>query len=266
MRRESRIRYNEHNPMRKAWFTTMKKQSAFEAWKMLILSLPKGIAAFVIAVAGISVSLPLSVFLIGLPLLAAVLILCRRMLESEKKLVDAWLIGEKPTEAGGAAAADPASASSGWKGLLSVLGSARAYRSLFYSISQLPVGIASFTIAVVLPATAFGIMLSPLTYWVSDRFFQFDLFQTGWSVNGLFPQLTVTSYQLSWIYGGVGALLVLLLPVVLRTLGRFYAVWIQGIAGPEPRLAAQPIAASELASYETNEQPDHRLLAELYKA
>lgn len=244
----------------------MKKQSAFEAWKMLILSLPKGIAAFVIAVVGISVSLPLSVFILGLPLLAAVLILCRRLLESEKRLVDAWVKGEKPVEAVGTPAEDPGSASSGWKGLLSVFGSGRAYRSLFYSISQLPVGIASFTIAVVLPVTAFGIMLSPLAYWVSDEFFQFDLFQTGWSVNELFPQLAVTSYRLSWIYGGVGALLVLLLPLVLRTLGRFYAVWIQGIAGPESQQAVQPIADSELEPYAMNEQPDHRLLADLYKA
>jgi hypothetical protein len=245
----------------------MKKQSAFEAWKMLILSLPKGIAAFVIAVAGLSVSLPLSVFLIGLPLLAAVLILCRRMLDSEKGLVDAWLKGERPADNEGRTA-DSTAASSGWKGLLSVFGSGRAYRSLFYSISQLPVGIASFTIAVVLPVTAFGVMLSPLAYWVSDRFFQFDLFQNGWSVNELFPQLTVTSYQLSWIYGGVGALLVLLLPIVLRTLGRFYAVWIQGIAGPEPQHVVQQAAGSEHAhaAYELNEQLDHRLVADLYKA
>jgi hypothetical protein len=244
----------------------MKKQSAFEAWKMLILSLPKGIAAFVIAVAGISVSLPLSVFILGLPLLAAVLILCRRLLESEKKLVDAWMSGEKLAEAGGAAAADPASASSGWKGLLSVFGSGRAYRSLFYSISQLPVGIASFTIAVVLPVTAFGVMLSPLAYWVSDRFFQFDLFQNGWSVNELFPQLTVTSYQLSWIYGGVGAFFVLLMPMLLRTLGRFYAVWIQGIAGSEPQRAVQYSTIGEHDSYDLGEQLDHRLVTDLYKA
>jgi len=237
----------------------MKKQSAFEAWKMLIMSLPKGIAAFVIAVAGLAVSLPLSVFLVGLPLLAMVLILCRRMLEAEKGLADAWLKGEKPAaeadaERGAGAGAEAAGqTSAGWKGLLSVFGSGRAYRSLFYAISQLPVGILAFTVAIVLPVTAFAVMLSPLAWWVSDRLFDFDLFKNEWTVAQLFPELTLTSYQLSWIYAGIGALLVLLQPVVLRTLGRFYAVWIQGIAGPEPQQSGERPVYYEHPSYPLDE-------------
>ena len=51
------------------------KPSALQAWKILLLSMPKGMAAFLTITAGLSVSMPLSVFLIGLPLLAETLLL-----------------------------------------------------------------------------------------------------------------------------------------------------------------------------------------------
>ena len=76
----------------------MRRQSAWEAWKLLVLSLPKGIGAFVFAVTGLAVGIAASAAVIGLPLLAFTLIVCRRFLESERERTAAWLIGRMPVD------------------------------------------------------------------------------------------------------------------------------------------------------------------------
>ena len=63
------------------------KMKAFRTWTILVGSLPRGIVAFVIAVAGLSVGLPLAVFVIGLPILAGMLTVCERILGTERRLV-----------------------------------------------------------------------------------------------------------------------------------------------------------------------------------
>ncbi len=207
---------------------------------MLMLSLPKGVAAFVTAVAGISVSLPLSVFVVGLPLLAETLVLCGHLLESERWTVERWKRGK-------AAAADPSGFGDrpvkpkweGWQALLARLFKGRSYRGVVYGLLQLPVGIAAFTLAVVLPATFWAFLLSPLAYQVSVRAFSFDWYAGDIVSNFLLPAWSGT--QISWLYGGIGAVLVLLLPSILRGLGRLYAAWIEAAAGPA--LPADPAPA-----------------------
>ncbi|MDQ6420429.1 sensor domain-containing protein [Paenibacillus sp. LHD-117] len=211
----------------------MRKPSALQAWKMLVLSLPKGIAAFVVIVAGLSASLPLSVFLIGIPLLAATLVLCRSIMVGEARFAAAWLQGkEQPADS---APPDPtAGEQQGWRSwLLSVLKDGRSYRSILFGILQLPIGIAAFTCAIVLPITAFAVLLSPIAYEVSMRLFDFDLFSNAWGLDQLLDW-NLTSAHRSWIAGGVGLVFVLLLTPLLKGLGRWYAAWILSISGPEP--------------------------------
>ncbi|MDQ6420432.1 sensor domain-containing protein [Paenibacillus sp. LHD-117] len=211
----------------------MREPSALQAWKMLVLSLPKGIAAFVVAVAGLSASLPLSVFLIGIPLLAATLVLCRSIMVREARFAAAWLQGkEQPADS---APPDPtAGEQQGWRSwLLSVLKDGRSYRSILFGILQLPIGIAAFTFAIVLPITAFAVLLSPIAYEVSMRLFDFDLFSSAWGLDRLLDW-NLTSAQRSWIAGGVGLVFVLLLTPLLKGLGRWYAAWILSVSGPEP--------------------------------
>lgn len=218
----------------------MKKQSALEAWRILILSLPKGIAAFVVAVAGLSVSLPLSVFLIGLPLLAATLVLCRQIMAGEAMQVKAWLQGAKPSSVSPGPAAEDRQ---GWRTwLLSVFREGRSYRGILFGIFQLPVGIAAFTIAVVLPVTAFAVLLSPAAYEVSMRLFDFNLFTHEWGLNRLFDW-SLTPQQRSWIAGGAGLLFTLLLSPLLKGFCRWYAAWILSVSGPEPERRSGPVGA-----------------------
>ncbi|WP_181376618.1 sensor domain-containing protein [Paenibacillus agaridevorans] len=211
----------------------MRKPSALIAWKMLVLSLPKGIAAFVIIVAGLSASLPLSVFLIGLPLLAATLVFCRSIMLGEMRYVTAWLQRKEYPEA--SASPEPTAVEQqGWRAwLVSVLKDGRSYRSILFGILQLPVGIAAFTFAIVLPITALAVLLSPAAYEVSMRLFDFNLFASDWRFDELFGW-DMTSAQRSWVAGGVGLAFVLLLPLLMRGLGRLYAAWILSVAGPEP--------------------------------
>lgn len=60
------------------------------AWKMLLGSLPRGIVAFVIAVAGLSIGLPLALFVIGLPILVGMLAACERIMGVDRRLVANW--------------------------------------------------------------------------------------------------------------------------------------------------------------------------------
>lgn len=195
-----------------------------------MMSLPKGIVAFVIAVTGICVSLPLIIVWIGIPLLAVTLAACSGMMRREESAVNNWMRGEelKPEYAN---ASTPLHGS-GWRSLFFLLGQGQTYRGLLYSVAQLPIGITGFTLAVVLPATAFGILLSPIAYWVSDRFFSFDLFSFDSTLFFLLPDLS--SYERSWIAAGIGLVLVLLLPLILKALGRLYASWVQLVARAQP--------------------------------
>lgn len=212
----------------------MKKQNALQAWNMLVLSLPKGIAAFVIAVVGLSVSLPLSVFLIGVPLLAATLVLCRTIMAGEVRDVTAWLLGrEHPSVS--APSGTAAGEQQGWRSwLLSVLKDGKSYRGILFGIMQLPISIAAFTFAIVLPVTAFALLLSPIAYEVSLQLFDFNLFSSEWGLLDRLLDLDLTSAQRSWIACGVGVLFTLLLPLFLKGLGRWYAAWILSVSGPEP--------------------------------
>jgi hypothetical protein len=224
----------------------MRKPSALLAWKMLITALPKGIGAFIVIIAGLSASLPLSIVLIGIPLLGGTLALGRKILMNEATYVEGWLAGK---EYPAAAAEQPLpEAQQGWKHWLrSVLKDSRSYRAILFSILQLPVGIATFTLALVLPIVAFSVLLSPLAYEASMQWFEFNLFANTWGLDRL-VDWPLTAAHRSWIAGGVGAILTLLLPLMLRGLGTLYAAWILTVAGPEP--SQQTSAAVPKSSYE----------------
>lgn len=215
------------------------KPSAFQAWKLLMASMFKGIAAFVTIVVGLSVSLPLSIFLIGLPLLAETLVLGRRLMEAESCKVVNWRMGVKKKSADMPAARQlPQREWKGWRNLIAELGQARSYRSIAYGLLQLPIGIAAFTMVIVLPVTAWAVMLSPLAQQASLRLFSYDLFAEDILMTTLLP--TLTGFERSWVAAGIGAVLVLLMPSILRGLGRLYASWIMFIAGSPAEPAEMP--------------------------
>jgi len=209
---------------------------AIDAWKLLLGSLPRGIVAFVIAVAGLSVGLSLAVFAIGLPILAGMLAACKRILDMDRRLISAW---ESPQEKS-SQAKSPALRfglqeiiadlrKDGWRGWLGVLRDARQYRSLAYGIGHFPVSILAFVLALVIPVTAAALLLSPAAELVSSRLFSFSLFEDDLIMQWIFPEWS--SFQRSWFNTGLGVLLLLATPFLLRKLGAYYAAWIRWISG-----------------------------------
>ncbi|TVX98784.1 sensor domain-containing protein [Cohnella terricola] len=206
-------------------------KQAIAVWKVFIGSLPRGIATFVIAIAGLSVGLSLAIFFIGLPILAGMLIVCERLLGVEIRLLKNW---ENPANE---SKDEPFRISEirhdqrlkGWRGWMEVLGNPQYYRSLAYGIGQFPVSILAFVMAIIIPATGFGLMLSPAAEWVSTHMFAFDLFEKDMFMNGLFPDWT--SQQRAWFNTGLGVILVAATPFLLRKLGGLYSAWIHWISG-----------------------------------
>jgi hypothetical protein len=235
----------------------MKKLSAWEAWKLLVLSLPKGIGAFVVTVAGLSVGVAASAIVIGIPLLAFALIVCRRMLESEYERTSAWS-GRRMPAAGKPKDGDggPSRERRGLGGLLSVFADRRSYRGVVYGLLQLPAGAVCFTLALLAPLTALALLLAPGVWHVVEARFEYTLFADGWLFEWLTRTFGLTPYEQSWIVGGSGLLLALLVPASVRMLGRFYAAWIEGIAGDDPA----PVA--EAASVRERSEPEPARLAD----
>ncbi|WP_336102277.1 sensor domain-containing protein [Paenibacillus phytohabitans] len=202
---------------------------SINAWKMLMLSLPKGIIAFVIAITGLCVSLPLVIIWVGLPLLALTLTWCRTMMISEQKAAEAWSHGKG--EASQHIMPEHPSAFR-WEGLRTLgyqLRQGQSYRGILYSILQLPAGILGFTLALALPSVAISALLSPVVQRVSSSVFSYDQ-------NMLDPDVFVflsgtTPDERSWIVCGMGFVLLLMLPLLLSGLGRLYTAWINMISG-----------------------------------
>lgn len=211
----------------------MKKMKVYQAWIILISSLPRGIGAFIITVAGLSVGLPLAIFVVGIPLLAGMIIGCERILNMDRKL----LAEMDHREA--ASTPQPEGANFGdfakderlrnWRGWASILGNKQSYWNLVYGLFQFPVSILAFVFAIIIPAVGIGLTLSPLAELVSTRYFSFDLFAKDWFMNWLFPEWS--SFQRSWFNAGLGSILLLSMPFLMRKLVGYYAAWIRWISG-----------------------------------
>ncbi|AIQ56590.1 hypothetical protein PBOR_06285 [Paenibacillus borealis] len=201
-----------------------------------MLALPKGIIAFVIAITGLCVSLPLVIIWIGLPLLALTLTWCRTMMTNEQKVAEAWSHGKG--EAAQQIMPDN-TAVFRWEGLRTLgsqLRQDQSYRGILYSILQLPAGILGFTLSLVLPSVAIGCLLAPAVHKISTELFSFD-------PNMLDPEVFFflanrTSSERSWIVCGIGFVMLLLLPLLLQGIGRLYTAWINMISGTQLNVKA----------------------------
>jgi len=207
----------------------MKKTETFVMWKIMLGSLPRGIGAFVIAVAGLSIGLPLAVFVVGLPLLAGMLLSIEKFLDLERSLLARYR-GE-PSQGKKLEWTDLRSDErlKGWRGWLGVLGDVRNLRGLVYGIGHFPVSILAFVLAIVIPAVSLAMLLSPLAELVSTRWFGFDLYANEVLLNWAFPEWT--GLQRSLFNAGLGAILLASSPFLLRTLGGYYAAWIDWLSG-----------------------------------
>jgi Putative sensor len=125
----------------------------------LILGLPIGIVAFTVAVTGFSLAAGLLITLLGIPVLLATLAACRGLAAVER--ARASLVLGRPV----AAAERPWKRDGVWETTKAVVSDPGAWRDLLWAVVLMPIGIATFTVAVTAWSTALGLLTSPLWYW-----------------------------------------------------------------------------------------------------
>ncbi len=124
----------------------------------LALGLPLGILTFTVVLTGLSLGAGLAITLAGLPILLVTLLAVRALAALERKRAH-WLLGipiqgrERPLRG------------SWWERTKAILGDPASWRDTLWSLLLLPIGIAGFTFAVSLWATALGFLTSPAWYW-----------------------------------------------------------------------------------------------------
>ena len=124
----------------------------------LILGLPLGIVTFTIAVTGLALGAGLAITLAGIPVLLATLLVMRALAAVERKRAG-WLLGVSIH--GG----ERRVSGSLWQRTRTILSDPASWRDTLWSVVLLPIGVAGFTVAVTLWATALGFLTSPAWYW-----------------------------------------------------------------------------------------------------
>lgn len=191
-------------------------------WIMMLSLLPKGIFSFTFVLTGTILGLTLSIVWIGIPILIAMLRFARAMLSSEveqpQPLRHCLNIANTNIRAIGPCILNFQS----WRHLIILLKEAQTYRALIFAINLLPIGIVSLTLALLLPALAVGILLSPVGYLIQSTLFPAESNAVDWALS--FPFSDLTPLQRSWIAACLGAVLVLLIPLQFQWLNRGYAL------------------------------------------
>jgi hypothetical protein len=181
----------------------------------LLLSLPLGILYFVILITGFSLGVGLAITLIGLPILVA-MIFVTYILGDLDRTMTSKLLGVKIAKP----EARPSNDDSARSILVAQLKSWEFWKELGYLLLKMPLGVISFTIAIVFVAVSLALIATPfiLTY-VPDA--QMTLWH-GYEIDTL-QKAVVTS-----VVGlGLGAISVLLINSFARALGSI-SVWALG--------------------------------------
>ncbi|WP_217592166.1 sensor domain-containing protein [Cohnella sp. GbtcB17] len=220
------------------------RASAYAAWKLQLGLLPLGVAAFVVALTGIVLGLSLAIVGIGIPILAGTLAWSAARMKREQRRWLAWQDGgQAQDEPAGASltpeSESPDSARSSWKTWFRSLGNPLGYRAAAHQLLGFPIRIALFVISLTVPLSVFAVMLAPAAYKVSDYLYGYVLYDDA-TMRMLLPPLS--PFERSLVVSGIGVVLMLFVPALLRACGRVYAAWLGFFAG-QPEIAP-PAAAS----------------------
>jgi hypothetical protein len=125
----------------------------------LVLGLPLGIASFTVVVTGLSLAAGLLITLVGIPVLMATLLAARGFAVVER--ARARLVLGEPV-----AAPERTWRREGvWETTKAVLTDPGGWRDLLWAVVLMPIGIATFTVAVTVWSVALGLLTSPIWYW-----------------------------------------------------------------------------------------------------
>ena len=160
------LRTPEAPPRRSAlgrFFGVIADPRAYAGLLYMVLALVTGIAYFVVAVTGVSLSAGLSILIIGIPFVILFVGVVRLLSLVEGRIVETLLGVRMPRR--------PLYSDRG-KPMLQRIGAMftdpRTWSTLFYMVLMLPLGIAYFTIAVTGFALSAGLVASPFAFLLSD--------------------------------------------------------------------------------------------------
>jgi hypothetical protein len=142
---------------------TTKKSTTAGNIAFLLLSFPLGLIFFLVTVIGFTLGVSTLILWIGLPILFATLVLVRGMAIIERRMVSNLLHVSFPDQLHYHDMPQ--------RGFLkrfgNVLRDPLTWTSMIYMIVKLPLGIISFTLALVLPIVSLSLTLLPLVYLVN---------------------------------------------------------------------------------------------------
>ena len=177
----------------------------------LLIALPLGIVWFTCLVAAISLGLGTAITLVGIPILLATMYAWRWAAQLERRLIGALTgvqIGDPYR---------PDHPEAGWsRNVRTRLGDPATWKDLVFLLLQLPLGIASFTIALVVVGLAVSWIAAPAWYWAVPDGIQLGVatVDTLWEALLLVPLGLVVAFigipalgQLGRAYGALAALL-----------------------------------------------------------
>jgi hypothetical protein len=165
----------------------------------LLLSLPIGILYFVVLITGFSLGAGLLITLIGIPILMAMIFVTYILGDLDRKMTS-LLLGvniAKPE-------ARPSNSDSARSILVAQLKSLQFWKELGYLLLKMPLGVISFTVAIVLVTLSLGLIAAPFIFtYVPDA--QLQLWN-GFEINTM--QRAIVTSVAGLIIGGVSVILV----------------------------------------------------------
>lgn len=188
----------------------------------LVMNLPVGIASFVFVVTTMSVGVSTVIIWVGLAVLALAMLGMRGMATLERLRVHGML---------GTYVASPyrpAGDKGRWR---SRVKDPATWKDMVYLLLMLPLGIAEFTIMVVLWSVSLYLTLLPL-YW--------NWIPTDWQIV-LWdqPVVTVDSWLDTLPFAGLGVLVLALAITTTKALGTMHALYARAMLGPSQRRIAK---------------------------
>lgn len=125
----------------------------------LLLGLPLGVLYFVILITGFSLGTGLSITIVGIPILVAMIFVTYILGDLDRTLTSK-LLGVKI----GKPEARPSNNDTARSILVAQLKSSQFWKELVYLILKMPLGIISFTLAVVFVSVSLALILTPFIY------------------------------------------------------------------------------------------------------
>jgi uncharacterized membrane protein len=212
---------------------------AYTSLFFMFLALATGIIYFVLAVAGLSLSVGLSVLIIGVPFFLMFMAVCRVVSLAEGRLIEAMTgarMPRRPVHQGAALGF--------WARTGEMLKDRRTWTTIAYFLSMLPIGILYFVLAVAGLSISLTLIALPITVVLS---------QAGWF--GVSATEIFGTAQPEWIFntgfaipilGLAGLLLLTSLMHLARGIGRLHAMYAKSML--VARVASGPAETPESAA------------------